>query len=89
MKRSEAVWVLAAVSMPIAWARLHACPGCSADVAANPGLTEGFTYATLALMAVPLIAALAVWQAIRRSLRTVKTAGTERTVTSFHDPDQD
>ena len=89
MKRSEAVWVLVAVSMPIAWTTLHACPGCSADVAANPGLTEGFTYATLALIAVPAIAAIAVWRSIRRVLRSAVAAENERTVTPFHDPDQD
>jgi len=70
-------------------ATLHACPGCGADVAASsPGLTEGIAYATLALIAVPAIAAVAVWGAIRRALRSVHQAEGERSVTSFHDPDQ-
>ncbi len=88
-KHLQAVWFLVVLALLLASATLQACPGCSADVAANAGLTTGFTYATLALMAVPLIAAVAVWRAIRRAIRPVIPAQEERNVTSSHDPDQD
>lgn len=69
-------------------ATLHACPGCDADVASNSTRTAGFTYATLALIAVPFIAAIAVWGAIRRAISSASPAEKERNVTSFYDPDQ-
>lgn len=69
-------------------ATLHACPGCGADVASNSTLSAGFTYATIALIAVPFIAAIAVWRSIRRAISSASRAGKERNVTSFYDPDQ-
>ncbi len=84
-----ALFVVLLVSLAVVPATLHACPGCGADAAASsPGLANGFAYATLALIAVPAIAAVAVWGAIRRTLRSAQRAAGERTVTSFHDPSQ-
>lgn len=72
----------------LASATLHACPGCSSDVASNSALSSGFTYATFVLIAIPVVVAVAVFKGIRRIIRSVLPAEKERNVTSFYDPDQ-